>query len=65
MAKDFYAFRANPESDADIIIMMENADNKTEFVKACIRVARDHMIAKNPYDYETDSEAYIRLSMEV
>ena len=65
MAKDFYAFRVNPEADADIIIMMENSDNKTEFVKACIRVARDHIIEKDPADCESDSEAYIRLSMEV
>lgn len=65
MANDFYAFRANPETDADIIILLENANNRTEFIKACIRVARDHMLAKNPYDCETDSEAYIRLSMEV
>ena len=66
MAKDFYAFRVNPESDADIIIMMENADNKTEFVKACIRVARDHVIACSKTIYPlTNDEAYIKSSMEV
>lgn len=65
MANDFYAFRANPETDADIILMLENAENRTEFIKACIRVARDHIIEKDPTDFETDSEAYIRLSMEV
>ena len=66
MAKDFYAFRVNPETDADIIIMLENAENRTVFIKACIRVARDHVIACNETVYPlTNDEEYIRLSMEV
>ena len=65
MANDFYAFRANPETDADIIIMLENAENRTDFIKACIRVARDHMISKPDNEPETVDESYIRLSMEV
>jgi len=65
MANDFYAFRANPETDADIIIMLENAENRTEFIKACIRVARDHIISKPDDEHLTINEMYIRLSMEV
>ena len=65
MANDFYAFRANPETDTDIIIMLENAENRTEFIKACIRVARYHMMSKAYDEPETDDESYIRLSMEV
>lgn len=71
MANDFYAFRANPETDADIIIMLENVENRTDFIKACIRVARDHMIecVDNGYGeghrHLSDDEEYIRLSMEV
>lgn len=66
MANDFYAFRANPETDADIIIMLENAENRTDFIKACIRVARDHVIECSKTIYPlTNDEEYIRSSMEV
>ncbi len=65
MANDFCAIRLNPEQDADLIIMLENAPSKTDFIKACMRVARDHMIEKPAGSEESDEEAYIRLSMEV
>ncbi len=71
MANDFCAIRLNPEQDADIIIMLEKAPSKTDFIKACIRVARDHMIecCDNGYGechrHLSDDEEYIRLSMEV
>lgn len=65
MANDFCAIRLNPEQDADIINMLEKAPNKTDFIKACIRVARDHMISKPDDEPETVEESYIRLSMEV
>ena len=64
MANDFCAIRLNPEQDADLIIMLENAPSKTDFIKACMRVARDHMIEKSAGSEESDEEAYIRLSME-
>ena len=60
MAKDFYAFRVNPESDIVITTMLENAENKTEFVKACIRIARFHM-NKCAYDnLISDNDTIIR-----
>lgn len=65
MANNFYAFRVNPETDADIVLLLDHAINNTEFIKACIRVARDHMIEKPAGSEESDEEAYIRLSMEV
>lgn len=64
MANDFCAIRLNPEQDADLIIMLENAPSKTDFIKACMRVARDHMISKPDDEPETVDESYIRLSME-
>ena len=64
MANDFCAIRLNPEQDADIINMLEKAPSKTDFIKACIRVAKVHMILKQVYEPETEDETYIRLSME-
>lgn len=65
MAKDFYAFRVNPESDADIIIMMENVDNKTAFVKNCIRLAVKVVCDKYQNGDEVgDYDEQIRIMME-
>lgn len=67
MANNFYAFRVNPETDDDIIIMMDNAENKTEFIKACLRVAKAHILdccGDECWDV-SDDEEYIRSAMEV
>ena len=46
MANDFCAIRLNPEQDADLIIMLENAPSKTDFIKACMRKTILHYAKK-------------------
>lgn len=66
MANDFCAIRLNPEQDVDIINMLEKAPSKTDFIKACIRVATEHVNECSNSIYPlTNDEDYIRLSMEV
>ena len=66
MANDFCAIRLNPEQDADIINMLEKAPSKTDFIKACIRVAEAHIrdcCGDECWDVSI-LEDYIRPSME-
>lgn len=67
MSKDFAAFRLKPDEDDDIIRMLENAENRTDFIKACIRVAEVHIrdcCGDECWD-ASELEDYIRSVMEV
>ena len=64
MSKEFAAFRLRPGKDDDIIAILDNIHDKTNFLKASIRVARDYMLEKSPYDYETENETTLRLLLE-